>query len=137
MDKSDKEHVISWFTIALHDLESARKLATEPDPYLDTAIYHCQQAAEKAVKGFLVFHHRDFPKTHDIRKVVSLAETIEPGFAAWVSAAELLTPYATVFRYTDDVLEPSRDEFDQALQSAHDLYAFVLSLLPSETHPKH
>lgn len=136
MGKSDKEHVISWFTIAKRDLDSARKLAAGLDPYLDTAIYHCQQAAEKAVKGFLVFHNREFPKTHDIRKVIVLAEAFEPGFAAWLSAAELLTPYATVFRYTDDILEPSQDEFDQALQSADDLYAFVLSLLPTEVYPK-
>lgn len=135
MAESNKGIVISWFTIAKRDLDSARRLAAGPDPYLDTAIYHCQQAAEKAVKGFLVFHNLEFPKTHDIRKVVVLAEAVEPGFAAWLSAAELLTPYATAFRYTDDILDPSQDEFDQALQSASDLYTFVLSLLPIDVHP--
>lgn len=136
MGKSHTEIVKGWFTIAKRDLDSAHRLASGPNPYLDTAISHCQQAAEKAVKGFLVFHHQDFPKTHDIRKVVALAETIEPRFASWQDAAELLTPYATAFRYTDDILEPSQDEFDEALKAAADLYIFVLSVIPAETHPK-
>lgn len=136
MGKTHNEIVLSWFAIAKRDLDSARRLTTDPDPYLDTAIYHYQQAAEKAVKGFLVFHNQDFPKTHDVRKVIAIAETIEPRFGAWLDAGELLTPFATAFRYTDDILEPSQDEFDQALKSAADLYAFVLSLLPTETHPK-
>jgi HEPN domain-containing protein len=109
MDESDKEHVVSWSMIAKRDLDSARKLAAGIDPYLDTAIDHCQQAAENADKGFLALHTVGFPKTHDIRKVVALAEVIEPGFAPWLSAAELLTPYAIAFRNTDDVLEPSRE----------------------------
>ena len=46
----------SWLVKALHDLATARKAASPPDPYLDTAIYHCQQAGEKTVKGFLAFH---------------------------------------------------------------------------------
>ncbi len=136
MGKTHNEIVLSWFAIAKRDLDSARRLTTDPDPYLDTAIYHCQQAAEKAVKGFLVFHNQDFPKTHDVRKVIAIAETIEPRFGAWLDAGELLTPFATAFRYTDDILEPSQDEFDEALKAAADLYIFVLSVIPAETHPK-
>lgn len=43
----------NWLIKAQHDLAAARKLCADPDPYLDVAIYHCQQAAEKTVKGFL------------------------------------------------------------------------------------
>ena len=136
MGKPHNEVVRSWFAIAKRDLDSAYRLATGPDPYLDTAVYHCQQAGEKAVKGFLVFHNRDFPHTHDVRNVVAIAETIEPRFGAWLDAADLLTPFATAFCYTDELIELRQDEFDQALKAAADLYAFVLSLLPPETHPK-
>ena len=54
--------VKNWFTKALHDLAVSRKLKYD-EQYPDVAIYHCQQAAEKAVKGFLVLHDKDFPKT--------------------------------------------------------------------------
>ncbi len=55
MANSKDELVKSWLTKANHDLGSARQLSHGPDPYFDTAIYHCQQAAEKALKGFLVY----------------------------------------------------------------------------------
>jgi len=54
-----------------------------------------------------------------------------------------LTPYVTEFRYPSGLLEPSRDEFGQALEAASGLYAFVLSpaagsatlLAPAEYRP--
>ncbi|MGD9148091.1 MAG: HEPN domain-containing protein [Anaerolineae bacterium] len=129
------ELVQNWLIKAQHDLAAARKLAAGPDPYLDVAVYHCQQAAEKAVKGFLVFHDQPFERTRDVEVLVALAVPFEAGFPEWTEAAALLTPYATEFRYQSSLLEPSRDEFSQVLEAASGLYAFVLSLLPSDLHP--
>jgi HEPN domain-containing protein len=128
--------VQAWLTKAASDLRSARILAAETDPPLDTAIYHRQQPAEKAVKGFLVFHDTRFEKTHDIRVLGLLAASIEPRFHDWQHAAQLLTPYVHRFRYPSDVGEPKPDEFKQALATAGNLYTFVLSLLPTGTHPQ-
>lgn len=130
-----EELVQSWLVKALHDLATARKAASEPDPYLDTAIYHCQQAGEKAVKGYLAFHDVPPPRTHDIEFLLSLAVPFEAAFANWVDAAERLTRYATQFRYPGVVMEPSRDEFDQALADAEALFQFVLNVLPAAVHP--
>jgi HEPN domain-containing protein len=44
----------AWLAKAASDLRSARILADADDPPLDAAVYHCQQAAEKAVKALLV-----------------------------------------------------------------------------------
>jgi len=49
MDEAKCELVRNWLRKAQRDLASARKLASGNDPLLDTAIYHCQQAGEKAV----------------------------------------------------------------------------------------
>jgi hypothetical protein len=46
----------NWLDIAEEDLASAQKLAAPPSPHWKTAVYHCQQAAEKAVKALLVQH---------------------------------------------------------------------------------
>ncbi len=128
--------VRTWLIKAQHDLATAHKLSSGPKPHLlDTAIYHCQQAAEKATKGFLVFHDQRFEKTHDIRLLVTLAELFEPKFSTWFDVAERLTPYATAFRYPDEMLEPMREEFDQALESAEGFYQFVLSVLPEDVRP--
>jgi HEPN domain-containing protein len=135
MDEAKRQLVQSWLIKAQHDLATARKLAADPDPYLDTAIYHCQQAAEKAVKGFLVFHDEEFEKTHNLPLLVTQATAKEAGFSERLDAAERLTPYATAFRYPGEVMEPEQEEFGKALQAAEEITGFVLSLLPKEVHP--
>ena len=120
-----------------HDLDTARQISGLPDGHLDAAIYHCQQAAEKAVKGFLAFHNHRLERSHDIERLVTLASGYEPGFANWVDAGITLTPYAMFYRYpgASGVLEPSRTEFDEALEAATGLVGYVLSLLPGEVSP--
>ena len=66
MDEATSELTRTWLIKARADLGSARKLASGPDAYPDAAIYHCQQAAEKAVKGFLTFHEQRFEKVHNL-----------------------------------------------------------------------
>ena len=77
MDEARRRLVQGWLTKAQHDLTTARKLGEGPSPLLDTAIYHCQQAGEKAVKGFLAFHDEPPPRTHDIEFLLSLAIPLE------------------------------------------------------------
>ncbi len=135
MDEPRRRLVQGWLIKAQHDLDTARKLAQEPGPLLDTAIYHCQQAAEKAVKGFLACQDQTVVKTHDVRFLVNEALAFEPGFEVWFEAAERVTPYATAYRYPDEVLEPAKEEFEMARDAAAGLVAFVLRVLPAEVHP--
>lgn len=134
---SDAKHQLArlWLLKAQRDLAAAQKIAGGEDAYLDVAIYLCQQAAEKAFKGFLVFHGQRFEKTHDLSLLVDLAARVNPGFTQWLDTADGLTPYATAFRYPGEVLAPSANEFQKALQGAEELYAFVLSTLPNEVYP--
>lgn len=132
MDDSKLKIVGSWLEKAGRDLDAARKLASPPDPQFDTAVFHCQQAAEKAIKGFLVFHDRRFSKIHDLEVLVDLATEFEAGFQSWLDAADDLTPYATIYRYPGDIDAPEPSEFDDALKNAEGIYTFVVSLLPGE-----
>ena len=134
MADTRRELLRSWLTKAASDLRSARVLGSADDPPLDTAIYHCQQTAEKAVKAFLVSKEISPEKTHDIRKLTLEAAVHEPRFNEVMDMAVALTPYAWEFRYPDDLAEtyPTREEFDEALQHAQAIYDFVLNLLPAE-----
>jgi HEPN domain-containing protein len=99
-----KLHLVkTWLIKAERDLASARPLASGPDPFYDTAIYHCQQAAEKALKGWLTFHDQPFEKTHDLRLLIESAARIDIGFTNHFTLAENLTPYATAYRYPGDL----------------------------------
>jgi HEPN domain-containing protein len=135
MDEAKRQLVKNWLIRAQRDLETARKLSSAPDPILDTAIYHCQQAAEKAITGFLVLHDQRFEKTHDLEVLITQAVRINAGFTSWIEAGENLTPYVTAFRYPGDVLEPDPDEFGRALSAAEDFLTFVKALLPPDVAP--
>ena len=139
MDEAKRELVRAWLIEARHDFDTASQIGTLPDGHLDVAIYHCQQAAEKAIKGFLAFRDHRLERSHDVERLVELASGYEPGFKNHEDAAITLTPYATAYRYPGEsvVLEPSRSEFDEALKLAANLVAFVCSLLPAETQPNH
>jgi len=137
MDDAKRELIRAWLTKARNDLTTARGIGAMPDGPLDTAIYHCQQAAEKAVKGFLAFHDHRLERLHDVERLVELAGAYEASFAQWEDAAITLTPYATAYRYPGEsaTLEPSRAEFQEALELAANFVSFVLSLLPKQVHP--
>ncbi len=132
MDKAKADYVRQWLHKAQVDLESARRLAGPADSFLDTAFFHCQQAAEKAVKGYLACQDHPLVKTHDVEELVELAESYEPRFTAWRQAAAALTPYATAFRYPPKLTESDEEQYRQAEQAAAGIFAFVCSLLPEE-----
>lgn len=96
MDKQTIHEVQQWLIKADHDLRSAKKLMTpdDDDALLDTAVYHCQQAAEKAFKAFLTAHEIIYPKIHLLPSLVMLCKDIDESFAELAGAAELLTPFA-------------------------------------------
>ena len=135
MSGAREELVRSWLIKAYRDLLSAHELASADTPLLDTAAYHCQQAAEKAVKGYLLYHDVRFEKSHDIVLLISQAVDIDPSFSAFFDSARLLTPLAAEFRYPGDFIEPELEEFQEAYESAYALYSFVLARLPEITHP--
>ena len=135
MDEPKKELIRNWLVKAQHDLASARKLASEPDPYLDTAIFHCQQAAEKAVKAVLVFHDQRHEKTHDIRRLLNLAAGFDRKLTEFLQLAATLTPYSTAFRYPDEKLSPDQHEFRAALEAADKIVEYIFKSLPPEVQP--
>jgi HEPN domain-containing protein len=138
MDDALARLTSEWLTKGWHDLQAARITSNAANGPLDIAIYHCQQSAEKSVKGWLVARNIPFEKTHDVRRLIKQAAAVLPEFDRFTGAAEVLTPYVSAFRYpglSDDAM-PSREEFRIALQHAEAIYDFVLSLLPPEARPK-
>src|SRR4051794_3638300 len=80
MDDAKRELVRAWLIKAQNDLTTARQVSGHVDGPLDTAIYHCQQAAEKAVKGFLAFHDHRLERSHDVQRLLELAEAYDARF---------------------------------------------------------
>ena len=98
---------------------------------LDGACFHAQQAAEKYLKGFLAFHDRAFPYTHNLADLTELYAEIDLSFHSLTPMASELTPYAVRVRY-DDSFWPAVETAKQARASALAVRERVLRHLPKE-----
>ena len=58
--KNNHDVALGWLRKADSDLKNA-ELCLAADEALDTACFHCQQAAEKAIKAFLIDRSLNFP----------------------------------------------------------------------------
>ncbi len=121
-----------WFTKAAHDLRAAEVLLGASPPLLGEVAFHCQQAAEKAMKGYLSWHDIPFGKTHDLAAIGGLCVGGDPSLEPLCRRAERLTVFAWAFRYPGDPEEPTRDEAEAAFHLAQEVCEAFLSRLPAE-----
>jgi len=127
--------VRSWLKKAAGDLRGADiDLAASP-PFIEDMLFHCQQAAEKSMKGFLTAHDRVFRKTHDLDELASACEAIDPTLKEVLNPARDLTVFAWEFRYPGEAEPPSIEEARQFRGVAGEVYQAILSRLPKEVHP--
>lgn len=88
-----------WTEIARSDLESAEFLTQKVPMPLEIICYHCEQSAEKMLKGFLAFHGAEIPRIHALGKLCELCSQIDPEIDAISAQALELTPYGVNVRY--------------------------------------
>jgi len=127
--------VRGWLVKAKDDIRGAEVDLGAVPPLLGDALFHCQQAAEKALKAFLTFHDCPFRKTHDLDVLAASCEELEPGLSPLLLRARELTPYAWRFRYPGDPQEPTEEEGRDALARAKDVVQVVLRVLPDDARP--
>lgn len=120
-----QEHEL-WFDFAKIDLLSAKKLLEEE--LFPTAAYHCQQCAEKALKGFLVFHEIPILKTHDLIKLIDLCKKINPSFQTLEVQASLLTTLITQVRYPSEFDIPDQNDCEKFIRFAEQILDFAQPL---------
>ncbi len=135
MQPEELEEVAAWLVKAVRDLRAAGCLAAAEEPLLDVVVYHCQQAVEKALKGYLAAQSSAFPRTHSLVALLAQAQVFDAELASLEEAAEELTPYATRYRYPGELLEPEVLEAEQALATATRAVRFVLDRLPRRVVP--
>ena len=127
--------VRSWLELAALDLEAAVRLADDPD-FARVVVYHCQQAAEKAIKGFLTWHGVRFGRTHDLDVLGSLARPMAPALEPALDRAVELTPYAWLYRYPPDSPAPLEDEAREAIEGARELLTAISETVPHAIRPR-
>lgn len=113
-----------WLHIAQDDLRMA-KLAL-PQELFSPLTYHCQQAAEKALKGYHVFKKQQVMKTHDLAKLLETCLVFDRDFEKLRQSVMELNPYSSKFRYPTEFEIPDQEDADLAIQHAKKIMNFVL-----------
>ena len=130
------EETCAWFRKAGNDLRGARlDLDAEP-PLIEDALFHCQQAVEKVLKGFLAWHDQAFRRTHDLLELGTQCIQLDPTLEPICRKAEPLTVFAALFRYPGDCEVPPADEGEEALSLAREAFESLLSRLPDQVRQR-
>jgi len=129
MDDAHRRLIAGWLAKAEDDLRVARLLIAEENRLNAAGAYHCQQAAEKALKAWLAARNIVFPKTHDLETLLHLCRPREAGFGAYVEQARALPPLATEFRYPGDLFEPTSGQAKESLQQATEIFDYTARLV--------
>lgn len=124
-----------WLRRAAADLRGAEVDLAAAPPLIGDAVFHCQQAAEKALKAFLAWHDVPFRKTHDLAEIGQQCGALDRSLEPLCRSAEGLTTFAWIFRYPGEPEEPPVEDAIAALALARDVYHAVLSRLPGEVRP--
>jgi len=127
------EETNEWLKFSDMDLMTAKHLweTMQPQP-LEIICYHCQQAAEKALKAFLVYNCITPPRTHDLNDLRNICRNNDDNFDEIIVSCMRLTDYSVQPRY------PMGDEITDgdtvlALQDGEKINEFVKSKV---NHPR-
>ena len=114
-----REVTKEWISKAEGDYRSADVLLHQIEiPEIDTTCFHCQQCAEKYVKAFLTEKDIDFPRNHDLVRLLELCLTVDAGFEKIRNQLRRLENYGVVIRYPGMTvpLEMAHEAFENATQ---------------------
>lgn len=118
-----KTYIKSWLDKAENDLISAQRLLDIEPIILDNACFHCQQAIEKCLKAFLIYHGRDIERTHNIIFLLAECANFDATFAT--IDPQNMNAYAVQGRYPDSNLTPTIEEAKSYYQLALEIKTAV------------
>ena len=126
-DNTRREEASEWLRVASDDLRLAdAALGLEP-PITGLALYHAQQAAEKALKEHLVFRGHTFPFTHNLTQLARPLADLDADLLVVVQPGLDLSDFATLYRYPGEPQSPTVDQARPWIETARTVYAAVES----------
>jgi HEPN domain-containing protein len=129
MNPETRAEAAAWLAKARIDLRAARADLNASPAITSDALFHYQQAVEKALKGFLAAKEKPLQRTHDLESLGQLVLSIAPSVRDVVSGAYSLSIYASEFRYPGESPEPDLTTAETGIEIASRAVAAVASLL--------
>lgn len=100
---SDSKRYYDWLYYAAIDLRVAQKLTDDKHCY-NTIAFHCQQAIEKAMKGYLLWKRNRFYDGHNLPFLCKQCMHDNQSFSKWLPNCVQITRYYIEARYPADFL---------------------------------
>jgi HEPN domain-containing protein len=122
----NEDTIRNWIQKAENDLKIGKDEMATQEPARDMVCFHMQQCSEKYLKTFLIFHDKEYPRSHNLEALLTLCLKIDQGFQDLVElGVQELTKYATSLRYGDKFYSPSLEETNQTIVLAEKVRDFV------------
>jgi HEPN domain-containing protein len=121
-----------WIEKAEADLEAAEQLAPSVAGSIrlrEIVGFHCQQTVEKYLKALLTFYQIEFPKTHEIERLLALVSGANRAAADALSGAKWLGPFGVDARYPGDAAEMLPGDEARAIEIARLAKRVALGIL--------
>lgn len=123
-----------WYDMAVMDLKVAEHLdeTFHPKP-LEIICYHCQQAAEKAIKALIVHYGGEggMPKLHDLSFLLNQIKNKISIEDRYYDYADTLTPYGVSVRYPNELFLEERHA-KEALEFSGEILSWVQKNISSD-----
>ena len=131
MNDELKQYVLQWIEKADEDRLFVHQLFEADSIARGTIGFHCQQAAEKYLKAFLIFHGIEPERTHNLEFLLARCSDIDTIF----SAIDLLnlTDYGVEARYPGDFLEPTVGEIKELIQVVDQIREKLMTLVAGKS----
>ncbi|MCX6250010.1 MAG: HEPN domain-containing protein [Bacteroidetes bacterium] len=125
-----KEETNLWLRKAYEDISTVNILMQNNQSPPAIICYHCQQAAEKLLKCFLVENDIEFPRTHDLTLLLErYILPLDPDFEEIRQSAIDLSEFSVTSRYPDASNDIDLPIAREAFQAASLIQSFVLGKL--------
>lgn len=122
---NSKKLAKEWFRIGENEFGFARLGFEELDSFYPQICFQCQQAVEKYLKGFLVYHRKKFHKIHDLTELTKHCAKIDKEFLNFLSKTDILSQYYLTSRYPLEYREAGKEEAKEALEIAEEIIEFI------------
>ena len=120
-----------WLSFAEADLGVAEHLdkTYHPKPR-EIICFHCQQAAEKAVKSIIVLNgsRGGIPKKHDLFLLLNQIKNMVSIEEKYYDYADILAPYGVAMRYPNELFLEDRHA-EKAIQMANEFVEWTRLIL--------
>jgi len=132
LDEKKLDFIKEWIYEGNNDLGLAEFVMDNGGKYYDLVCFHCQQAAEKFLKAYIIYLRLYYKKVHDLTYLLRVVKKKRDVPETLYDKAEMLEAYAIDSRYPDHWHDPTLEETKDCIKAAKDFKTFIYNEIKAE-----